>query len=163
MPQMPPSSSTTIWSACRMVLTRWATTITVASLVSRLSAARSMRVGLEVEGREAVVEHVDVGLLDERPGDGQPLPLPAGDVGAALGDRLVETLGHGLHELLRLRDLQRVPQFLVGGVRVAVAQVAGHGAREEEGLLRDEPDVLPQIGPVHLPDVDPVDEDAARR
>ena len=45
------------------------------------------RVGPEVEGREAVVEDVDVGRFDERAGDREPLALAARDVGAALGDR----------------------------------------------------------------------------
>ena len=33
------------------------------------------RVGRYVEGGEGVVEDVDVGLLDQGPGDGQPLTL----------------------------------------------------------------------------------------
>ena len=41
----------------------------------------------QVEGREAVIEEIDVGLRDERPGDGESLALTAGDVGAPLGDR----------------------------------------------------------------------------
>ncbi len=40
----------------------------------------------QVERRERVVEEVDLRLPDQRPGDGQPLPLAAGDVGAALDD-----------------------------------------------------------------------------
>ena len=43
MPAMvPSSSSTTIWSACMMVPTRWATMITVASAVCVCRAARSL-------------------------------------------------------------------------------------------------------------------------
>ena len=37
-------------------------------------------VGREVEGREGVVEEVDVGVVDERAGDGQALALAARDV-----------------------------------------------------------------------------------
>ena len=68
------------------VLTRWATMITVASAVSCLQRRAQPGVGLEVQGREAVVEDVDLGLADQRAGDGQPLLLAAGDVGAALRD-----------------------------------------------------------------------------
>ena len=43
-------------------------------------------VGRQVEGRERVVEEVDVGPADQRPGDAQALALAARDVGPALGD-----------------------------------------------------------------------------
>ena len=58
--------------------------------VLRVRAERGAQpgVGGEVERRERVVEHVDVGLRDERPGDRQPLALPARHVGAALLDPL---------------------------------------------------------------------------
>ena len=58
-----------------------------------LESGAQHRIGLEVERREAVVEDVDVGLLDERASDGEPLALAAGDVGAALGDGLVKPSG----------------------------------------------------------------------
>ena len=62
--------------------------------VPRLSLERGPqhRIGLEIQSREAVVKDVDVGLLDDRPGDGKPLSLSAGDVRAPLGDRLVQSL-----------------------------------------------------------------------
>ena len=67
------------------------------------------RVGAGVEGRETVVEDVDARSLDERAGDRQALPLPARDVGAALRDRLLQLARHLLHEVVRLRDLERRP------------------------------------------------------
>ena len=39
---------------------------------------------LEVQGREAVIENVELRLLHQRPGDGQTLLLSAGEVGPAL-------------------------------------------------------------------------------
>ena len=51
-----PSSSTMIWSAFLTVATRWVTISTVLSPVFSLSALRRADVGLEVQGREAVVE-----------------------------------------------------------------------------------------------------------
>ena len=65
------------------------------------------RVGARVEGRERVVEQVDLGSAHDRPGDGQALPLPAGEVGAALRDGRVEPVGQALDEVARLRDLER--------------------------------------------------------
>ena len=65
--------------------------------VLRVRAERGAQpgVGREVERRERVVEHVDVGLADQRPGDRQPLALPARHVGAALLDPRVQPAGHG--------------------------------------------------------------------
>ncbi len=120
------------------------------------------RVGREVQGREAVVEHVHLGAADQRARDGDPLPLPAGEVRAALVDRGVEPLGHGPDEIGGLRDRQGVPQLLVGGVGPADAQVAAHGAAEEEGPLGHQPDPRPEVVAGQRADVDAVDEDRAR-
>ena len=103
------------------------------------------RVGPEVERREAVVEDVDLGPLDERPGDREPLALAAGQVGAALGDRRLEPAVELADEALGLGDLERRPQLVVGRVGLAVAQVAGDRAAEQERLLGDEPDPRPQV------------------
>ncbi len=119
------------------------------------------RVGLEVQRREAVVEDVDLRALHERARDGEALTLAAGDVGAALRDRGVELLGHLGDELRALRDLERAPQLVLGGVLVAVAQVARHRAGEQERPLRDEADLAPQVFAAHLAHVDAVDEHAA--
>ena len=120
-------------------------------------------VGREVERREAVVEDLDPGLLGERPGDGEALALPAGDVGAALVDQRLEPLGHLAHELAALGDLEEVPELLVGGLLVAVAQVVGHRAAEQERLLRHEADPVPQVLQRHLAHVDAVHERRCRR
>ena len=64
-----PSSSTTMRSASRMVLTRWATMTTVASAVSRGQRRPQRGVGGVVQRRERVVEQVDLGPA--RPGPGR--------------------------------------------------------------------------------------------
>ncbi len=86
--------------------------------VARLGPQRGAqpRVRGRIEGREAVVEEVDRGPLDERAGDGEPLPLAARDVGAALVDRSRPAARHRGHEVARLGHLERVPELLVGGV-----------------------------------------------
>ena len=50
-------------------------------------------IGGEVQGREAVIEDVGLGLLHERPGDRQALALATRQIGAALGDRRLEAPG----------------------------------------------------------------------
>ena len=119
------------------------------------------RVGAEVERREAVVEDVDVRSLDERPRDGQALALPARDVGAALRDGRLEALRELAHEVARLGDLEGLPELLVRGVRVAVAQVARDRAAEEVGLLGHHADARPELLAIDLADVDAVDEHGA--
>ena len=134
----------------------------------RVAGVRSQRgpqprVGREVERRERVVEQVDLRLDHQRPGDAQPLALAAGDVGAALGDRRLQALRHGLDEVAGLGDLERVPQLLVGRVRVAVPEVARDRAGEQVGLLRHQADPAPQHLGGEVADVDAVDPHAARR
>src|SRR4029077_3485957 len=67
-------------------------------------------IGCKVEGRERVVEDVNVRLPDESARDRESLSLSAGHVRAALHDRCVET-AHRLDEVLRLCDLERFPDL----------------------------------------------------
>ena len=77
-----------------IVPTRWATMTTVAPAISPLEGGPEQRIGLEVERREAVVEDVDLGTLDERAGDGEALALAARQVRSALGHRRLEPSVH---------------------------------------------------------------------
>ena len=137
--------------------------MTVASLAYGTSAARNLRVGRQVERRERVVEEVDLRLAHERPRHGEALALTARHVHAALRDLGVEPSRHRPHEVGRLRDLERGPQLVLGGVRLAVAQVAGDGAREQVRLLRDDADAVPEDVRIEFADVDAVEQDRARR
>ena len=101
-------------------------------------------VGGDVEGRERVVEQVDLGPADERPGDGEALALAARDVRSALGDRRIEAFGHRFDEVPGLGDLEGLPHLLLGGVRLAVSEVGGDRAGEEVDLLGHEADLAPE-------------------
>src|SRR5699024_11156355 len=50
-------------------------------------------VGVGIDGGGGVVENENLGLFQQGPGDTQPLPLAAGDVGAALLDVGVVAVG----------------------------------------------------------------------
>ena len=89
--------------------------------------------------------------------DREPLPLPAGDVRAALFDACVEPAGHGPDEVGRLRDFERGPHLVLGGVGLAEQQVAGDGAREEIRPLRNESDRAPQHVGIEVVHVDAAD------
>src|SRR3954454_8177074 len=127
----------------------------------RLERGAQSGVGGEVERGERVVEQVDRRLVRERACDGEPLALTAGHVGPTLRDRGVELLGLGLHEVARLRDLERLPDLGVGGVLVAEAHVARDRAKEEERLLGHEPDETFEEMLVEPTHVDPPDEHLA--
>ena len=96
-------------------------------------AARSRASVRRVERRERVVEHQDLRLLDECPRDREPLSLAAGEVRAALRDRCLELSGSLLDEVPGLGDVERLPQVVVGRIRVPVAQVGRDSAGEEVG------------------------------
>ncbi len=68
-------------------------------------------IGGHVEGGERVIEQVQLGAPDQRPGDGEALSLAARDVGATLGDRRVESPWHLPDEVGSLGDLERRPHF----------------------------------------------------
>ncbi len=118
------------------------------------------RIGGEVQRAEGVVEEVQRRLRGERPGDAEPLALPAGDVRAALRDRGVELLGHRGDEVPALGDGERVPELLLVGVRVPEAEVRRDGAGEQVGPLRHEADPVPEHAGVEVAHVVPVQQHA---
>ena len=98
---------------------RCATMITVASAEISRSAART-GVGVHVERGERVVEQVDGRPADDGPGDGQPLPLAAGEVDAALRDAHVAARRRESRtKLVGRGHPQRVPHLVVGRVRAS--------------------------------------------
>ena len=125
--------------------------ITVAPAELAVERRAQAGVGREVERREAVVEDDrSRRCFDERAGDREALALAARDVRPALGDRRLEAAVHLLDEVPALGDLERVPQLVVGRVRVAEAEVARDRAAEQERLLRDDADPAPQVLAVHV-------------
>ena len=117
-------------SALMTVLMRCATMNTVALAVSSLSAARSLRVGGEVERREAVVEDVDVGPAARSraqstsrcfcPPDRLMPPCEIGDANFS---------GIASTNSIACATVGGVADLLVGRVLAAVADVGGDGAR----------------------------------
>ena len=74
--------------------------------------------GVHVERGQRVVEHQDPRPREHGPGEREPLPLAAGQRHALLADAGVEAPGQVVHEL-RLGDLDRLGDVLVGGVAAA--------------------------------------------
>lgn len=102
------------------------------------------RVGLKVQGGEAVVENVQVSPLGQGPGDGQPLLLAPGEVPAPLLHPGLESPGQAVHKA-RLGHRQGVAEVLLPRLGVAVAEVLRHRPGEEPGLLGHIGDPLAQV------------------
>ena len=77
---------------------------------------------------------------EDRAGERDALPLPAGQCHALLADPRVETPGKLVHEL-RLRDEQRVVDLLVGGIGVPEGDVLTHARGEQRRLLETHGDL----------------------
>ena len=72
-----PLSTTRILSALRMVDSRWAMTKVVRSCMTFGQGRLDQALGLGVQGRGRFVEDEDGRVLEQGPGDGQPLALAA--------------------------------------------------------------------------------------
>ena len=118
-----------------------------------------LRLGVERRGR--LVENEDGRVLEQRPGDGQPLPLPAGQPLPAFANRGAIPVGHGGDELVRVRRPCRGLDLGVGRSGRAVCDVARDGVVEEHRVLGDHRDLLPQRGHGAVADVAAVEQDDA--
>lgn len=103
-----------IWSASRIVETRWATTTTVESPVVSSGALRS-RASVATSRAENESSKTKIFGSRQRPGDAEPLPLSAGEVRAALGDTRLKLIGLVGHEVVGLGRGQCLPQFRIIG------------------------------------------------
>ena len=91
--------------------------------------------GRVVDRRRRVVEHQHPRVGEHRPGQGDALPLPAGEREPALADQRVVALGQVVDELRHLRRLRRGDDLLVRRVRAAVGDVGADRVGEEEGVF----------------------------
>ena len=88
-----------------------------------------------VERARRLVEQDHGRILEQRPRDGDALPLAAGEGRPALPHGGVEALGQRLDEVERRRAPGGLAHLLVGGVGPAHADVVRDGALEEEHVL----------------------------
>ena len=161
-PTTRPRSSTTIWSACRMVLTRWATMITrrvagsappappAAGRRWRSPAPRSCRRRCRSAGGA--------------PGPGRSRSrcrCPPETFAPPWSISELEPLGHLADEVAACAVSSASQTSVVGGVRRAEPDVGRHRAAEQERLLRHQPDAGPQVLLAQVAHVDPVDQHRA--
>ena len=91
-----------------------------------------------VDRAGGVVEHQQPGPADDGAGQREPLPLAAGQRGAALADQGVEPVGQRGDEAVGLRPRRSAAQTSLVGDVGAERDVAAHGVVEEERALGDE-------------------------
>ena len=119
--------------------------------------------GFRVDGGGGFVEHQDFRVRRQHPGEGQQLPLPLGEVLAALRQLGVETLRQGLYEVLGVDRFGRRLDLLSGDGGVGQGDVVRHAAGEDVEVLQHHADAPPQVAAVDAVKVDAVQEDAAVR
>ena len=107
------------------------------------------RVGLKVERRGRIVHDQYLRRAHQGARDGQALALATAEVLTARLDRGVEALGLVVHELARLRHIERCPELLVGRRLVTPGQVAADSAAHQRRTLRNGRDHVAQL--VELP------------
>ena len=126
-------------SAWRIVLRRWAMTNEVRPRSRRGEALLDQPLALAVEVAGGLVEDEDPGVGQHGAGDGQALALAAAEPHAALADQGVVAVGQAVDELGGVGGLGGVGDRASGGPAVAVGDVLGDRAVEEEDVLLDDP------------------------
>src|SRR5215204_467846 len=127
-------------------------------VLHRLTEAESdLRLGRRVHGRRCIVQDQDPRVEQQRPCDRDPLALAARKRDPTLADHRVVRLRQRDDEVVGLREPGGLLDLLLGGVRPAERDVLAHRVREEERILRDDPDLPPQGDQLRLPHVETVD------
>ena len=119
--------------------------------------------GPGIHGGEGVVEDENGRVLEECPGNGGPLLLPAGQGHAPFTHESHVAVGQTLHVGRQTGHPGGCLDLLPRCSRVAVADVVGNGAGEQEALLGDEADGIPQLPERDHVDIRAVDEKHAVR
>ena len=76
-----------------------------------------------VEMRRGLIKNEDGSIFEQRPGDGESLPLAAGKLNAALADHGIEGKRQLGDELMRVSALRGFLDGFIGGLRLGQAQV----------------------------------------
>ena len=118
---------------------------------------------LGVEMRGGLVEDDYGGVLEQHPGDGQPLLLAARQPVAPLSDHRVVAVGQGRDHVVDAGGAAGLHQPDVRGAGPGVAQVGGHRVVEQVRVLGDGADGGPQRRLGEVAHVGAVDQHSALR
>jgi hypothetical protein len=117
--------------------------------------------GAGIQGRGRLVEHQHRRRLDDRPGDRQPLPLPARHPRAPWPRHGLIAVWQFADELVGLGDRGRRLHFGVGGVQAAIANVLADAGVKEHRFLQHRGDLAAAAGRVEVPHRVPVEADGS--
>ena len=131
------------------------------TLEDRVEAGLHQRLRLEVEVRRRLVEHEHARPGEERAGERDELPLTRRERHAAFVHRRVEPLGEPVDEVGQPDAMDRLPDLVVGGVRLRELDVVADVPGEEERLLRNDAQLPAQRFDRDVAQVVAVDGDAA--
>ena len=88
------------------------------------------RISLGIYRTGTVIQNKNFRLTQDGPGNAEALLLPAGNIGAALFDIGIVSIGESTDKIIGLGQFTGVYQLLIGGLRVAPAQVFLYCAAE---------------------------------
>ena len=118
--------------------------------------------GLVVEGAGGLVEDEHRRVAQQRPRDGEPLLLAAGEPVPAGADHGVVAVGEAGEHVVDPRGPAGVLDLGVGRARAGVPQVVAHRRVQQVGVLADHADDLGEVGEAYVAHVDAVDQHPAR-
>ncbi len=117
--------------------------------------------GVDAGGGLVHDEHGRVG--EGRPGQAHQLALAGRQVRAPLAHVGVLALGQAGHPVRQAQAGNGLPGLVMGGARAAQGHVFQHRSPEQEALLGQHHDPLPDVGQQRLAQVDPAEADRARQ
>jgi hypothetical protein len=122
---------------------------------------QSLALGIETAG--GFIENEYGRILEDRPGDGNPLPLAARKLDPPFANDRVIAGRQALDELGGVCRLGRRFDIALRGVWARICDVLAHRSAEERRLLGNHPDHSPEIGQGQPPNVGPIDQDPPLR
>ena len=131
------------------------------------SVSNLLHIGLDhpladvVEGAGRLVEDQNARIGHQGAGNGDPLPLPARQAGAAFPHDRVVRLGHFEDEFMRTRELRGSDDALDRHRRIGQRDVVAHRAVEQHVVLQYDADLPAQPPGIDHREIDAVDEHAA--
>ena len=115
------------------------------------------RAGVDAGGR--FVQDQDLRVGKEGPADGEQLPLALGKTGSCARQHRVVTVRQRRHHLVAVREPRRLDHPLVRNRGIRVLQVCPDRVREQDRILQDDPDAVPELVAGNIVNVHPVHRD----
>ena len=136
-----PSLLTTMLSASRSVLSRWAIVITVRPFINRSRASMTSPSDSASSAGSWLIEDEDRIVADQGAGNPDTLALSTGQCGAPVTDHAVVAVGHASDELVGIGQFGCSHNLVFGGAGPTEGDVLSHRPPQEHRLLQHETDL----------------------